>query len=307
MTTAETKEYLGMIVTLEKESYTQRILINSMWHKIENLGKEKYIAEPQKESVTDEADYFLLFVGAGILFVSIWLMDVIGWLLGFLCILGMIVGLLVIIGGCIGLSAGSRMRKEAERKYQEEVKAYNRSRELDGQRIVRECIQKDFLRKQLPILQKEHERTQRVLQKLYDYNIIHPKYRGFVPVCSLYGYFDTGVCTKLEGHEGAYNKYDTESRLDRIICKLDDVIRRLDEIADNQNTLYYAIQDSNRKVGQLLDNSVKMANQLTNIQAQGAELNSRMAQLQTTSDLNLYVNACTKRELEYMNRANRIF
>ena len=50
-----------------------------------------------------------------------------------------------------------------------------------------------------------------------------------------------------------------------------------------------------------------MSNQLNGIQSQGAELNARIANLQTTSDINLYVNACAKRELEYMNRANRIF
>ena len=50
-----------------------------------------------------------------------------------------------------------------------------------------------------------------------------------------------------------------------------------------------------------------MSNQLNGIQMQGAELNARVAQLQTTSALNLYVNECSRRELEYINRANRIF
>ena len=58
---------------------------------------------------------------------------------------------------------------------------------------------------------------------------------------------------------------------------------------------------------QLIRNSERISDQLSGIQSQGAELNARIANLQTTSDINLYVNACAKRELEYMNRANRIF
>ena len=103
------------------------------------------------------------------------------------------------------------------------------------------------------------------------------------------------------------DKYDTECRLDRIISKLDQVIQRLDEIKELQQDLYDAIEESNCKVGQLIRNSERISDQLSGIQSQGAELNARIANLQTTSDINLYVNACAKRELEYMNRANRIF
>ena len=71
--------------------------------------------------------------------------------------------------------------------------------------------------------------------------------------------------------------------------------------------MYDSIQDANRKADQIIRNCNYMSNQLNGIQAQGAELNARIERLQTTSDLNLYVNACAKREIEYMNRANRIF
>ena len=80
----------------------------------------------------------------------------------------------------------------------------------------------------------------------------------------------------------------------------------MDEIKELQQDLYDAIEESNCKVGQLIRNSERISDQLSGIQSQGAELNARIANLQTTSDINLYVNACAKRELEYMNRANRI-
>lgn len=41
MTTAELKEYLGMVVDVEKELYTQRTLEKTMQNKIEILGNRK--------------------------------------------------------------------------------------------------------------------------------------------------------------------------------------------------------------------------------------------------------------------------
>ena len=198
-------------------------------------------------------------------------------------------------------------KQQSKKSYETAMATYNRAVEQDRLRVERERPKKLLLQGQLKTLKDAHKKTVDTLNKLYNKGVIHKKYWGLVPICSLYGYFDTGVCTQLEGHEGAYNKYDTECRLDRIISKLDQVIQRLDEIKALQQDLYEAIEESNCKVGQLIRNSERISDQLTGIQSQGAELNARIANLQTTSDINLYVNACAKRELEYMNRANRIF
>ena len=100
---------------------------------------------------------------------------------------------------------------------------------------------------------------------------------------------------------------ESELRLNRIITQNDQILASLEEIKLNQEMLYDSIQDANRKADQIFRNCNYMSNQLNGIQALGAELNARIERLQTTSDLNLYVNACAKREIEYMNRANRIF
>lgn len=121
-------------------------------------------------------------------------------------------------------------------------------------------------------------------------------------MCSLYGYFDTGVCTQLEGHEGAYNKYDTESRLDYIICKMDEVLKHLEEIKSNQYQLYSAIQESNAQFDKLISNTNYMMGQLDGIQAQGAQLDARVASLQMTSALTLYETACNRQETAYLRR-----
>lgn len=66
-------------------------------------------------------------------------------------------------------------------------------------------------------------------------------------MCSLYEYICAGRCSTLEGHEGAYNLYETEMRLDQIITRLDKVIANLGAIRENQFMLFSAIQDMKSK------------------------------------------------------------
>ena len=87
--------------------------------------------------------------------------------------------------------------------------------------------------------------------RLYARNVIHAKYRNLVAVCSFYEYFDTGRCSSLEGHEGAYNIYETEIRLNRIICQLDEVLQELDQIKNTQRELYDAVNQCNRNISNL--------------------------------------------------------
>lgn len=91
---------------------------------------------------------------------------------------------------------------------------------------------------------------------IYNENIIYHKCRNFTSVCSLYEYIDAGRCDRFEGQDGAYNIFETEIRLDRIILKLDAVISRLDRISENQYALYNAIEESNRLSNELIDSTL---------------------------------------------------
>ncbi len=105
------------------------------------------------------------------------------------------------------------------------------------------------------ILTQEYERTKNNLSILYSLDVIYPKYRGMVPVCSFYEYLCSGRCNKLEGHEGAYNIYEMELRQNIIIAKLDSIIYKLDQIKDNQYILYTKLNDINKNVS-LMYNTV---------------------------------------------------
>ena len=315
MTAAEIKEYLGMAANLEKEVYTQDRVIALLEYRLSGLlGYRQYAKPVYKESAPGYYDdtagmiAFMCLPGAALLFVIGLLLYDFRDFFWEVAIFAGVVGLIAyLISKMNQADARHSAEKEAKKNYDAALKAYNLAVEQDKLRVQRELPRKTLLQEQLKEIKAANQKTRATLQALYNKNVIHKNYRGLIPICSLYGYFDTGVCTQLEGHEGAYNKYDTESRLDQIIVKMDQVIKHLEGIREIQWMLYDAVEESNRKVEQLINNCDHMSNQLNGIQAQGAELNARVAQLQSTSDLNLYMNACAKRELEYMNRANRIF
>lgn len=104
-----------------------------------------------------------------------------------------------------------------------------------------------FLQSELSQINAFLEKSQEHLQTVYNKNILFPKYRNLVAMCSLYEYICAGRCSTLEGHEGAYNLYETEMRLDQIITRLDKVIANLGAIRENQFMLFSAIQDMKSK------------------------------------------------------------
>lgn len=107
--------------------------------------------------------------------------------------------------------------------------------------------------------------TENALNRLYSADIIFPKYRNLIAISSFYEYFESGRCDTLTGHEGAYNIYENEIRLNRIIVQLDIVIDKLEEIKNNQYMLYDAINQTNRT-------NKKIMSELKSIRNQNADI-----------------------------------
>ena len=75
-------------------------------------------------------------------------------------------------------------------------------------------------------------------------------------------YLQSGRCSTLEGHEGAYNIYENEIRLGIINDKLNEIINRLDRIERNQYRLYESIREVNQQQNRILSNLDMMAQRL---------------------------------------------
>lgn len=138
---------------------------------------------------------------------------------------------------------------------------------------------KERLRAELENIRQEQTKTKQALASVYSLNVIHPKYRNLVAVASFCEYFETGRCSQLEGHEGAYNIYEQEIRLDRIITKLDVIISKLEEIKNNQYVLYQSIMQANNVLNRIDKANYQMLCSLDTIQKNSEliEYNTRCA------------------------------
>ena len=131
--------------------------------------------------------------------------------------------------------------------------------------IKRAKCREQNIRKNLMLARSMYERNNDILHTFYKENIIFEKYRNMIAVASFYEYFCSGRCSTLEGHEGAYNIYEQEMRLGIIINKLDEVIRRLDSIENNQYMLCSMIREGNKNTQRITDNIMSIANNMENI------------------------------------------
>ena len=78
-------------------------------------------------------------------------------------------------------------------------------------------------------------------QKLLGINVIYKKYNDIVAWTTMYEYYLTGRCSELSGPNGAYNLFESETRANIIINKLDIIIDQLDAIKKNQYMLYQVL------------------------------------------------------------------
>ena len=210
--------------------------------------------------------------------------------------------------------------RESMRYYHLAVRTYQQDIAKDKKRVQLENEQRELLRQKIRELTQDQAESERRLTQIYAEDIIFPKYRNLVAVASLYEYICAGRCSSLEGHEGAYNIYEAEVRLDRIVTQLDQVLAHLDAIQNNQFVLFTAVQEINRQCVQILQ-SVQEINQrsinildaawtisnnielqLDSIGSQTNQINAQLQELQETSTLAAYHAERTKKELAYMNR-----
>lgn len=132
------------------------------------------------------------------------------------------------------------------RQYAEEMKIENQGIEQANHAQQMLVDKRVFaLNEELRIINEEIKRAEEILKQYYAKDIIYQKYRNFVAVSSFYEYFESGRCSELVGHEGAYNIFETEIRQNLIIRQLEEVITQLDRIEENQYMIYSAITESN--------------------------------------------------------------
>lgn len=262
-------EYVRKIVVLEREVYEQKKLLYKIKNKYNSYSNPRLKAKKELAQYhlgwgdiimdfSDVSEGFILesiglFIG-GLFIASLSQWNILGTIIGlFFCAPMVIFVLSLIIVPFVNLF-----------KYKNEsrnIKMYNIKAQEDNR------IWKDKCKSICQRLDKEYrgvnanlKQTEQILKEYYDLDVIYPKYRNFVCMASVLDYLQSGICTQLTGHEGAYRILEEDIKFRRIENKLDIVIKKLDEIKETQYSIYMAIQEANNNlnsIGTKIDSSTK--------------------------------------------------
>lgn len=263
------KGYLKTLSTLECQVWNQDRLISRLKQQEASLGKPRKISKPEQDDSVWTGIAAIVAFAVGIIFLF-WnpfhfisndsFLDLI--LTGLLHIAFS----LLVIPFCIGMLFFWLTRSYKSPSYKMDLHLYETACEFDEQRVKHELLMKQDLQQQIASVKSEQERTKQALNQMYSLSIIHASYHhNLVAVSSFYDYFDKGICTRLEGRDGAYAFYEEDLRFQRIESKLDVIITKLDEIAANQVHLASLIREGNETLRRIENQNKVMSNQLDTI------------------------------------------
>lgn len=287
------KEYIGKVKDLEISLYQQNRLKIDMEQAIKEF-KNPYLNREldyrDSESGTDE----ILPAAVGCLIPG----AVIGLLVGIMFLDNAMGGL--ILGAILGMAIGTgTIVISNEHHYSEisqinsEIAVQNAQIRKHNEEIISMSPKKQkILQSELYNINQNISETKKVLDKYYSKGIIFEKYHSLVPVCMFYEYLCSGRCDSLEGHEGAYNIYENELRMNVIIGKLDDIINSLDEIKQNQYIIAQAINNTNTH--------------LTKIENSIGRCIGKLESLESNAELSTYYNEISAINTTYLALAESL-
>lgn len=280
MTTQELLTYLNDCKNLELTIYSLSKEKSTLDGKLTSLGIAKEIDDIRRrdyiysaEAISKIWDFFGFSYQA----------ETLGWILSpFIFILGLIIDVI----------SYSFRYLVANGKYRRAVERHDLAVQEDKERVEREDKQKPIYQARITELEKQINAYSSLLSKLYDIDIVYPKYRSMIPIVMFCEYLESRRCDQLGGHEGAYNIYENELRQNIIIGKLDVIISRLDQIKANQWMLYDAMERVNKNVSRLCEATYQCADEMKNIRqnsviiAQNSKLSTQYTR--TLADIEKY-------------------
>lgn len=262
-------KYIECVKKLETSLYSQKRALKKMTDeaaKCKRDSVQKQISYECERWVgtdksTAEIVWGRILSGAGIGLLCGFFFALLGADMGGSAILG------IIIGGMIGIGWGVTTVKEThENDLMEKTMEANRvkraNERIDAQNEENKKFaiaaehRKNIVDAEIEFLKNNIEAMTEQLNGYYNLDVVYPKYRGMVYVCSIYEYLASGRCETLTGPYGAYNMLENDIKYARVLEKMENIVSNLEQIKENQMEIYYAIRETNNQLAEL-DASIK--------------------------------------------------
>ena len=274
------EKYLSGVLNMELNIYIQEKMINKLTSKYYSLAKPRNITEPKLKRSTLAFMPYIEGVGFVCAVITTIVTFIIGYNRGmrgffntinnlFTAIVFGFIALIVggvVIGSIVAFCVQKKENDNYCKEHQKQKEIYNYQLEVDNKRVKREQVQKNALLKEINSLQAAQNTSKKNLSNLYNYNILEAEYQNIFAVSSIYGYIKKGRTRSLiyqNGDQGAYNIYESERRLDKIITNTDEIITKLNETINYQYELTVGLRDANIKINSLYSNVTNHLNGLS--------------------------------------------
>lgn len=262
-------KYLESVLDMELNIYIQTKLLERMNNTYNRLGKAKKITYPNRREsdVSVVATMVATGIACGIITAVITLIttmlsvdsffDFINavWTALVFGVIGVFAGAIV-VGSIIGIIRKGSHQNQLDRQYEIENAKYQKRLENDKKRVDNENSQRSLLANDMSLLKKRLSESKENLRCMYDYDILEHDYRNIYAVSSMYGYLKKGRTHSLgfneaTGDQGAYNIYENERRLDRIITNTEEILERMDQVIQNQYVLAEGLKNAEAEIASL--------------------------------------------------------
>lgn len=305
----ELQTYLAGVFSIELNIYTLTRTIDELTKRHNSLARRNKLQVPVRRK--PETSLFECVIVAGIASgVVVGLIALIiewGRAQGFFYYIASVIAALIYavggmaVGGVVfGLIAWliRRRREEArlEEDFQKWVRKYDAEVKKQNERIANEKTKQAVLAREIDALKASLSQSRKALAKAYAYNVLDADYRNIYAVSSFHGYLVKGRTHCLQfneqtGDQGAYNIYEQERRLDRIITNTEEILVRLDYVMEYQQDLAVGLREASHKIESLCGN----------VNAQLRKVTGSVANIERCQNVIAYNSERAAKELEFMN------
>ena len=157
---------------------------------------------------------------------------------------------------------------QADRKYEADITAYNREYESYLTSIKIESKAIDEIDQAIIDMRSRIRELDILRQELYSNSTLHPHFQNIMAVNHMREYIDFGICSELEGPNGAYAVYMNDVRTNRICSSIDELRNSVEsgfsQIADSHSALMQELRVTQNHIA-AMNSSLAMG--LDNIQS----------------------------------------
>lgn len=244
MNVSDLREYLDSVVRLETICYTDKFILTRFKEACDSIGVPFTFLMPTKPAQRKTCYIPIIVTGLLVTALTLYLAIAVKTLFSSMRIMSALVGIFAIAYTLISIVQETKkvkLSQAAMEDYEVKLNKYNEGVEKDRLRVQQEQSKKYIFIRDCELLSARHAIDSELLNKLYDADIIFPKYRNFLMVSVLHEYISTGRCEKLEGAGGGYDMLEKDISSGKVLVDMARLEANPEIAKDNQYIVYRII------------------------------------------------------------------